>query len=663
MATTYTALGCTNPILERFDPEDALAAIERERATTCLLVPTMLNALLNAPTFGDHDLSSLRLVFYGGGPMPLPVLRRAIEAIGCSFTQGYGLTETIEATFLTSADHALDGEPARERRLASAGREAVNAEVRVVDDDGADLGPGELGEILIRSPSVIREYWRAPEATAAAIRDGWFHTGDIGHRDEDGYLFVVDRKKDVIISGGENVYPKDVEDVLYTHPAVVEAAVIGTPGRALGRARHRRRRRRASRSRPRSCSNTAATSSRATNARARCASSTRCRATPAARSSSASCERHEPRGPLGAQRAAVPRQARVRDGLADGHLRRAPRPRGRARRRPRRPRRPARRPDRRARPQLPGVPRPLRRRRDLRLRRRAAELPPHPRGAGRDRRRPRPARAALPGGVRRRRSRRPAADGPRGRHRARRGRRAARRGRRVPDVDERDDGDAAGGDAHPRRPVGRRAGAGARAAAEPGGRPPGDDAALPRRRARAGALAHAARLHRAPARGLRRRPGRGRHRAPPDHDHPGRADDDRLAAGRDAAGPLQPAPDLVRQRADAGRAAAARPGALRADLRAGLRADRERPAGHRAHARGARPGGRAARQRRPRGPGRRGPDRGRRDPDPQPVQHDRLLAQPGADRGGRCATAGCTPATSAGSTSAATCTSSTARRT
>ena len=102
MATTYTALGCTNPILERFEPGEVLAAIERERATTCLLVPTMLNALLNAPSFGDHDLSSLRLVFYGGGPMPLPVLRRAIETIGCSFTQGYGLTETIEATFLTA---------------------------------------------------------------------------------------------------------------------------------------------------------------------------------------------------------------------------------------------------------------------------------------------------------------------------------------------------------------------------------------------------------------------------------------------------------------------------------------------------------------------------------------------------------------------------------
>ncbi len=234
MATTYTALGCTNPILARFEPAEALAAIERERATTCLLVPTMLNMVLNAPSFAEHDLRSLRLVFYGGGPMPSPVLRRAIEAIGCGFTQGYGLTETIEATFLVADDHVLDGGPARERRLASAGREAVNAEVRVVDDAGRDLGPGEIGEILIRSPSVIREYWRAPEATAAAIRDGWFHTGDVGHRDEDGYLFVVDRKKDVIISGGENVYPKDVEDVLYAHPAVARGGRDRDAGRDLG---------------------------------------------------------------------------------------------------------------------------------------------------------------------------------------------------------------------------------------------------------------------------------------------------------------------------------------------------------------------------------------------------------------------------------------------
>jgi fatty-acyl-CoA synthase len=227
MATTYTALGCTNPILERFEPAAVLAAIERERATTCLLVPTMLRMLLDDPAFERHDLSSLRLVFYGGGPMPPPVLRRAIEAIGCGFTQGYGLTETIEATFLVAADHPGP-------KLLSAGREAVNAEVRVVDLDDRDLPPGEVGEILIRSPSVIRGYWRAPELTAQTIRDGWFHTGDAGYRDEDGYLFVVDRIKDVIITGGENVYPKDVEDVLYAHPAVAEVAVVGTPDETWG---------------------------------------------------------------------------------------------------------------------------------------------------------------------------------------------------------------------------------------------------------------------------------------------------------------------------------------------------------------------------------------------------------------------------------------------
>jgi acyl-CoA synthetase (AMP-forming)/AMP-acid ligase II len=217
-------------VLETFDPAALPAAIERERATVCLLVPTMLNLVLNDPALAQHDTSSLRLVFYGGGPMPLSVLRRAIETLGCGFTQGYGLTETIEATFLVAADHVLDGGP----RLASAGREAGDAEVRVVDADGRDLPPGEIGEILIRSRSVIREYWRAPELTAAALRDGWFHTGDVGHLDDGGYLFVVDRLKDVIVTGGENVYAKDVEDVLHAHPGVLEAAVIGLPDETWG---------------------------------------------------------------------------------------------------------------------------------------------------------------------------------------------------------------------------------------------------------------------------------------------------------------------------------------------------------------------------------------------------------------------------------------------
>jgi long-chain acyl-CoA synthetase len=234
MATTYTYLGCTNIIVETFDPSEVQRAIERERATVCLLIPTMLNMVLNDQEFGSHDLSSLRLIFYGGSIMPVPVLRRAMETIGCSFTQGYGLTETIEATFLTMSDHVLDGVAEHERRLASAGREAPNAEVRIVDDDDRDLPTDEIGEVLIRSRSVIPGYWRSPEETAATIRDGWFYTGDVGFRDADGYLYIVDRKKDVIISGGTNIYPKDVEEVLYGHSAVAEAAVIGVPDETWG---------------------------------------------------------------------------------------------------------------------------------------------------------------------------------------------------------------------------------------------------------------------------------------------------------------------------------------------------------------------------------------------------------------------------------------------
>jgi long-chain acyl-CoA synthetase len=236
MATTYTCLGCTNVILEAFDPGVVLRTIAAERATVCLLVPTMLNGVLNHPELGVHDLSSLRLIFYGGSTIPVPLLRGAIDAIGCSFTQGYGLTETLEATFLTAADHVLDGDPERERRLASAGREAVNAEVRIVADDGHELTAGEVGEVVIRSPSVIPAYWQAPEETRQAIRDGWFYTGDVGYRDADGYLFVVDRKKDMIISGGTNIYPREIEDALYAHPGVLEAAVIGLPDEVWGEA-------------------------------------------------------------------------------------------------------------------------------------------------------------------------------------------------------------------------------------------------------------------------------------------------------------------------------------------------------------------------------------------------------------------------------------------
>jgi len=190
----------------------------------------MINTVLNYPELSDHDLSSLRLIFYGGGPMPPAVLRRALAAMPCGFTQGYGLTETLEATFLVASDHEItDGDEKKLFRLASAGREATGADVRIIDDDGNSLGTGEVGEILIRSRSNISGYWRNPEETAATVKGTWFHTGDVGYLDEDRYLFVVDRKKDMVVSGGVNIYTKEIESVIYSHPAVLEAAVVGLP--------------------------------------------------------------------------------------------------------------------------------------------------------------------------------------------------------------------------------------------------------------------------------------------------------------------------------------------------------------------------------------------------------------------------------------------------
>ncbi|MBT8446546.1 MAG: AMP-binding protein, partial [Gammaproteobacteria bacterium] len=180
------------------------------------------------------DLSSLRLIFYGGGPMPPAVLERAIAAFGCGFTQGYGLTETLEATFLVASDHVVGDDPEARRRLASAGREAVGADIRIVDEQDHDLGTDEIGEILVRSRSVISGYWRQPEESARTIRGSWFYTGDMGYLDADRYLFVVDRKKDMVVSGGVNIYTKEIEAVLYQHPAVLEAAIIGLPDENWG---------------------------------------------------------------------------------------------------------------------------------------------------------------------------------------------------------------------------------------------------------------------------------------------------------------------------------------------------------------------------------------------------------------------------------------------
>lgn len=234
MLMTYMMLGCTQVIMDSFDPQRWVDEVERRKVTVAMLVPTMINRLLEHPVIGDADLSCMRCVFYGGGPMPLAVLKRAIDRLGCSFTQGYGLTETLEATFLVASDHVPDGTDAQRRRLGSAGREAVGTEVRIVDDEGRDVEAGVVGEVLVRSHSVCAGYWRNPEETARSFVDGWFRTGDLGYLDESRYLFIVDRLKDMVVTGGVNVYTKEVENVLYRHPAVLEAAVLGLPDEAWG---------------------------------------------------------------------------------------------------------------------------------------------------------------------------------------------------------------------------------------------------------------------------------------------------------------------------------------------------------------------------------------------------------------------------------------------
>ncbi len=230
-----TWIGGTHVLLPGFEPVAVLEAIQRERVTTTLLVPTMINFLVNHPTIGDYDLRSLRHIFYGASPMPVELLRRAYQVLGCDLIHAYGLTETSPIlTMLLPQYVALEGDPVKVRRLASCGRAVLGARVRVVHDSGVDVQPGEIGEIIAQGPNVMQGYWNKPAETAAVLRDGWFHTGDLATVDAEQFIFIVDRKKDMIITGGENVYSTDVENALYQHPAVLEAAVIGTPDTRWG---------------------------------------------------------------------------------------------------------------------------------------------------------------------------------------------------------------------------------------------------------------------------------------------------------------------------------------------------------------------------------------------------------------------------------------------
>ncbi|MEX2253218.1 MAG: long-chain fatty acid--CoA ligase [Thermoleophilaceae bacterium] len=218
--------GACLSMLPRFDPAKALEIIERDRVTVFQGVPTMYVAMLNHPDREKYDVSCLRLCMSGGSAMPVEVMKGFEDAFGCKILEGYGLSETSP---VASFNH-----PDKERKPGSIGTPIAGVEMKIFDEDGNEVAQGEVGEIVIKGHNIMKGYWNRDEATAEAIKDGWFHSGDMGKVDEDGYFFIVDRKKELIIRGGYNVYPREVEEVLYEHPAIAEAAVIGVPDDEMG---------------------------------------------------------------------------------------------------------------------------------------------------------------------------------------------------------------------------------------------------------------------------------------------------------------------------------------------------------------------------------------------------------------------------------------------
>jgi fatty-acyl-CoA synthase len=213
-----------------FDPDQVLDLVEKERVNTLFLVPTMIYVLMDHPRTREADLSSIESIIYASAPMSPTRLREAIELFGPVMMQCYGQTECIHLTMMRKEEHRLD----RPERLASCGRPPAGVRMVLLDGEGREVPAGEIGEVCIRSEAVMRGYWKRPEQTAETLAGGWLHTGDLAYQDEEGFYYLVDRAKDMIISGGFNVYPKEVEDVLTAHPAVANAAVIGVPDEKWG---------------------------------------------------------------------------------------------------------------------------------------------------------------------------------------------------------------------------------------------------------------------------------------------------------------------------------------------------------------------------------------------------------------------------------------------
>jgi long-chain acyl-CoA synthetase len=228
---TITSNGGTHCFLPTFDPEICMQLIERYRVTETVLVPTMLNMVIHSPSFDKYDLSSLSKFLYGASPMPLPLINTAMAKLPAThFRQGYGMTEASPLlTLLEYEDHSGDA-------VTSAGKPVFGTEVRVVDDFDRDVPVGHSGEIIARGANIMKGYWKRPEITAEVLRNGWLHTGDMGKFDENGFLYILDRKKDMIKPGGENVYTPEVESMVAAHPAVLEVAVIGVADEKWGEA-------------------------------------------------------------------------------------------------------------------------------------------------------------------------------------------------------------------------------------------------------------------------------------------------------------------------------------------------------------------------------------------------------------------------------------------
>ena len=233
----FSFIGAANVVMNSSNIEVVLKTIEEYKITHLVFVPTMILSLLEHPNIEAYDLRSLKAIYYGTAPIFVGPLKKAMKLLKCEFSQTYGMTETfVPVSILRPEDHILEGNAEDYQRMSSAGREVLGVKVKIVDDHGREVRTGQIGEIVVKGKNVMKGYWNQPELTKEVLKDGWYYTGDMGKMDELRYIYIVDRKKDMIISGGENIYAKEVEDVLSAHPAVAQVVVIGVPDDKWGEA-------------------------------------------------------------------------------------------------------------------------------------------------------------------------------------------------------------------------------------------------------------------------------------------------------------------------------------------------------------------------------------------------------------------------------------------